>query len=291
MTFPIHDIKSLLVYFHPVMRFSIQEALALVGLLFYSDGCSANSAAPYSEYILAPSSRTVIPPSIHGVNGTILNVQSLTTPNGNATFLGNSSVTFDFQKNIAGVVSLTVGNSSSKDAFIGVTFTESSVWINSLAGDGTADAGLDEPLWFPVGNGSSSFTADLAHQRGAFRYMTVVGNTSATVDVKSVSVHFTASPSHDLQDYTGYFHSNDELLNRIWYAGAYTNQICTIDPAYGDSIPWFQIIGTDPPRELPIVNQVTRPFLNELSFAVLEFAVYFLSSSASTLKKYDADCM
>lgn len=28
----------------------------------------------------------------------------------------------------------------------------------------------------------------------------------------------------------------DELLNRIWYAGAYTNQLCTIDPAYGNSL-------------------------------------------------------
>lgn len=28
----------------------------------------------------------------------------------------------------------------------------------------------------------------------------------------------------------------DELLNRIWYAGAYTNQICTIDPTHGDSL-------------------------------------------------------
>lgn len=28
----------------------------------------------------------------------------------------------------------------------------------------------------------------------------------------------------------------DELLNRIWYAGAYTNQMCTINPNNGDSV-------------------------------------------------------
>jgi hypothetical protein len=28
----------------------------------------------------------------------------------------------------------------------------------------------------------------------------------------------------------------DDLLNRIWYAGAYTNQICTIDPHYGNAL-------------------------------------------------------
>jgi len=30
--------------------------------------------------------------------------------------------------------------------------------------------------------------------------------------------------------------AKDELLNRIWYAGAYTNQLCTIDPKYGDAL-------------------------------------------------------
>jgi hypothetical protein len=28
----------------------------------------------------------------------------------------------------------------------------------------------------------------------------------------------------------------DELLNRIFYAGAYTNQICTIDPKHGNAL-------------------------------------------------------
>lgn len=31
-------------------------------------------------------------------------------------------------------------------------------------------------------------------------------------------------------------HRADELLNRIWYAGAYTNQMCTIDPHYGNAL-------------------------------------------------------
>jgi hypothetical protein len=30
--------------------------------------------------------------------------------------------------------------------------------------------------------------------------------------------------------------ATDELLNRIWYAGAYTNQLCTIDPHHGNAL-------------------------------------------------------
>lgn len=44
-------------------------------------------------------------------------------------------------------------------------------------------------------------------------------------------MHYTAVP--DIKDsqlgaYTGYFHSSGELLNRLWYAGAHTSQLCTV---------------------------------------------------------------
>lgn len=92
--------------------------------------------------------------------------------------------------------------------------------------------------------------------------MSLVANASATINVVSVWSNVTFSPDmEDLQAYTGYFNSDDELLNRIWYAGtyasfsfwewggvnwdvdtddmgigAYTNQMCTIQPAHGDSL-------------------------------------------------------
>lgn len=48
----------------------------------------------------------------------------------------------------------------------------------------------------------------------------MVSNSTGTVEVRSVVVDYRAAPTQeDLTAYTGYFHSNDELLNRIWYAG------------------------------------------------------------------------
>ena len=175
---------------------------------------------PYSQYILAPESRTIFPPQIHQVNGSITHSKSLIGgPNGTATFNGVSSVTFDYTKNIGGVVSLTVGKSSSSDAFLGLTYTESSLWINGQGSDATADAGLDEVIWLPVGEGAGTYTVERKYDRGSFRYLSVVSNSSATIEVTGVSVYYTAAPAQDLRDYSGYFHSNDELLNRIWYAG------------------------------------------------------------------------
>ncbi|MGW7239312.1 hypothetical protein [Streptomyces sp. NPDC054804] len=64
--------------------------------------------------------------------------------------------------------------------------------------------------------------------RGGFRYLTVFLDTSGWVDLKGVSLGFTAAPGKsDPADYPNYFHSSDDLLNRIWYAGAYTVQLDT----------------------------------------------------------------
>ena len=198
---------------------------------------TANCKVPYEEYILAPSSRDLVPASVYQVNGSVTNSASLIhSSGGNATFHGQSSVTYDFGRNIGGRVSLNVLSASSPDAFIGVSFTESSMWISSEACDATADSGRDSPLWFSVGEGPGKYTKDEKYARGAFRYLTVISNTTATVSVNNVQVHYTGAPSTDLRAYGGYFHCNEDLVNRIWYAGAYTNQLSTIDPVYGNSL-------------------------------------------------------
>lgn len=198
----------------------------LVTALFLP-ACLAD-VTPFSEYILAPSSRSIYPTAVYRTNGTITNSQSLLSSSENTTgpaiFKGNSSITFDYGRNIGGIVSITVGSVSSPNAVLGVTFTESNLWINGAASDATADAGLDSPLWFPVGDGPGTYTVGREFDRGAFRYLSVVSNSSGTVEVQSVEVHFTAAPEQDLQAYTGYFHSNDEMLNRIWYAGKSSQQ-------------------------------------------------------------------
>ncbi|KAJ5885852.1 hypothetical protein N7504_011688 [Penicillium tannophilum] len=198
---------------------------------------AAASRVPYEEYILAPSSRDLNPASVYQVNGSVTNAKSLVQFSGKgATFNGVSSVTLDFGKNVAGLVSLDVNSTSSSSAFLSVTFTESSLWISSEYSDATGNSGFDRPLWFNVGKGAGKYTPATKFQRGAFRYLTVASNTSATVVLDALRVNLTSAPDQNLRNYTGWFHSDDELINNIWYAGAYTNQLCTIEPTAGDSI-------------------------------------------------------
>jgi hypothetical protein len=188
------------------------------------------TAAKYEEYILAPRSRTLYPAKVHGFNGSISGADTLIgSAGGDAILDGVSAVTYDFGKNIAGLVTLQIGKVD-EDQFIGLTYTESSLWISNISSDATQDAGMDEPYWFQPTEGGNYMT-DRDHERGGFRYLTLVHNTTGSIAVESVSVYYTAMPHYaedQIANYTGYFHCDDELLNRIWYAGAYTNQLCTV---------------------------------------------------------------
>lgn len=130
-------------------------------------------------------------------------------------------MTYDFGKNIAGRVTLNIGDVD-EDQYIGITFSESSLWISGEGSDGTADAGLDETLWLnPTGPGDISVAPE--HERGGFRYLSLIHNTTGGVEVQRLDVHFTPMPHYkddQLRAYTGWFHCDDELINRVWYAGA-----------------------------------------------------------------------
>jgi hypothetical protein len=165
-------------------------------------------AIPYDEYILAPRSRTLHPASVHNTNGSVSDPESLTSSNGSAVFDGNAATSYDFGINIAGVVSLTIGSVSDSSQYIGVTFSESSYWVSNASSDATADAGKDETLWFHVTE-PGRYTAPREKERGGFRYMTLVHNSTGMVEVTSAEVHYTAMPHWEddaLANYTGYFH-------------------------------------------------------------------------------------
>jgi hypothetical protein len=60
------------------------------------------------------------------------------------------------------------------------------------------------------------------------------------VTISALWVNCTAFPSSpNGRAYTGYFDSSSSLLNRVWYAGAWTLQLSTIDPKEGGSIIQF----------------------------------------------------
>ena len=167
-------------------------------------------------------------------NGTVHGAQNL----GQGTnFEGiNSSITVDFGIDIGGTVGFEVESVTGEDAYLGFTFTESSQWISPYVCDSGTSSLRDSPQWYAL-NGPGSYAAPKERQRGGFRYMSVWHNSTGSVRLSSLFVNVTVDPTaEDLRLYTGSFESSNKQLNRVWYAGAWTNQLCLIDPAYGDAL-------------------------------------------------------
>lgn len=164
----------------------------------------------YQKYILAPSSRILHPASVYKTNGTVTGAESLVDGPGSAIFHNQSTLTLDYGKNIAGVVSLLIGTTSSSIQAIGLTFSESSRWISGVGSDATAESGIDEILWIQP-TSAGVYTLPRENERGAFRYLSLIHNSTGSLEVREVRTYFTAMPHYDddrLRDYTGYFHSD-----------------------------------------------------------------------------------
>ncbi|KAF4267549.1 hypothetical protein KXV68_002757 [Aspergillus fumigatus] len=158
-----------------------------------------------------------------------------------ATLHGNGSlVIFDFGIEVGGIV--TLNYTSSGSGALGIAFTEAKNWIGEWSDSSNgAFKGPDGALYANFTQaGKGSYTMPDEALRGGFRYMTVflVTNESAKVQIEDVSLEISFQPTwSNLRAYQGYFHSNDELLNRIWYSGAYTLQTNSVPVNTGRQVP------------------------------------------------------
>src|SRR5256714_4963173 len=171
---------------------------------------------------LSPTSRTVRPTAVQGTSGSVANPQNVLT--GGATRISgtNSSITLDFGKEVGGIATLSFGATSGGQR-VGLAFTESSQFIGR-ASDASNGGSVDGAI-FGDAPTNGRYVMPTSRLRGGFRYLTIFLNTTGFVDLTGVSLNFTPAPGKaNPAAYANYFYSSDNLLNRIWYAGAYTVQ-------------------------------------------------------------------
>ncbi|KAF6831860.1 alpha-l-rhamnosidase a [Colletotrichum plurivorum] len=182
-------------------------------------------------------------------------------------------LTLEFEENIAGRVCFDV-SSVGNDPEINLAYSESSFFAGPLPDTTTEKLERDLPLNFEFGDKTGTVCVGKEFIRGAFKYLTlqmpeypvfpghaviqearlgdqeVLGGDEAPVDpsdrdgyhkpwvtIKNLWVNCTAFPSQSNgRAYTGFFHSSSNVLNRIWYAGAWTLQLSTLDPREGSAI-------------------------------------------------------
>lgn len=209
----------------------------VVTICAYSLRAAASApSGPWDDFNYAPASRTVYPTSVYETSGDVSNVGSLvSSDSGPATLSAGSWLTLDFGKEVGGVISLNLDAVDSEDVSIALAFTESSLFVNpTLSDDSAASAtnmSTDGVLAIPAPLSTGLWTQPILYQRGGFRYLTISLTTGDSVSISNVTCDITFMPHvDDLRDYTGYFYAPDpssedqDLLSKIWYAGAYTIQ-------------------------------------------------------------------
>ncbi|HEY2694369.1 MAG TPA: trehalase family glycosidase [Pseudonocardiaceae bacterium] len=183
---------------------------------------------------LSPTARTLTPVAVQSSSGGVTSPTSVLS--GGTTQLAGigAQLVLDFGKEVGGITTLSfAGASPGQQLDLGFSETTASIGQDS---DKSNPNGTDGHLTATVG-GPGGYTVPTDKQRGGFRYLTLYLETGGSVGLNGVSLNYTAAPGvADPADYANYFSSNDETLNKIWYAGAYTVQLDTIGPTQGRAI-------------------------------------------------------
>ena len=183
----------------------------------------------------SPTSRTLAPVAVYSTSGSVSSPTSVLS-GGTTRLSGNGAqLVLDFGKEVGGITSLNFAGASAANQQLTLSFSETVRFIGPDS-DGSNVNGPDGHLIASTG-GPGSYTVPTDKQRGGFRYLTLTMATNGWIDLNGVSLNYTAAPGvADPADYANYFYSNDETLNKIWYAGAYTVQLDTIDPTQGRAV-------------------------------------------------------
>src|SRR5882724_11897685 len=207
-----------------------------VGQLPGSPTSAAPPAGALAALNYAPTSRTVRPAAVYATSGTVANPQNVLSGASTRISGAGSALSLDFGKEVGGLVTLSFGSTSDANQRVGLAFSESSLYVGTSS-DASSGGNADGAIYGAAPAGGS-YTMPAARLRGGFRYLTVFLSTGGWVDLRDVSLQFTAAPGMaDPSAYPNYFYSNDDLLNRIWYAGAYTVQMDTIASNQGRAWP------------------------------------------------------
>lgn len=202
----------------------IMPALWLLQLLFALT--SASSTKPWDAYNYSPISRHVKPVTVHSKAD---NLTISSKDNGTYHLAPGSRISLDFGVEVGGWVSFqavvdSITNTSATQ--LSLAFAESPAFVRAISDDtgSTPTQDWDQALNVSLPLPSTFYTIPKEKFRGGFRFLTI--NALTRVEISNVTCEIGFAPNTpDLRDYNGHFYTtNDDLLVRTWYAGAYTVQ-------------------------------------------------------------------
>ncbi|KAK6065206.1 bacterial alpha-L-rhamnosidase domain-containing protein [Seiridium cupressi] len=192
----------------------------------------------WDENIFAPPSRTVHPSAYLEGSGRQMDVPL----NALRLDVSQPSVVVDFGLEVGGIITLdyVVASVEGSNA-VGLAFSEAKDFIGPNSDSTTGNYARPDGALYANFSQAGNFTYVMpdAQLRGGFRYMTLfLQPGSVAIEIRNISLEIAFQPTWaNLRAYQGYFHSNDDLLNRIWYSGAYTLQTDAVHPSTGRAWP------------------------------------------------------
>ena len=218
-----------------ILLLTAVTATVTAGLTGWAGASPAQAATPGVPNF-SPTSRTVSPSRIYDSYGQVTDPLNVIAHRATRLTGANSAVVLDFGKEVGGLVTLSFGATSNASQQVGLAFSESSLNVG-LTSDASSGGNPDGALTAAV-SANGTYTMPTARLRGGFRYLTVFLKTDGWAELTGASLNFTAAPGKsDPSAYANYFSSNDPLLNKIWYGGAYTVQLGTIASNQGRAWP------------------------------------------------------
>lgn len=188
---------------------------------------SDKSARPWEQYVLSPSTRNPAPVAVHSIVGDASVGECKRTHV--LRMRAGSRVSMDFGVEVGGHVSFNLQTDS--EAPLSLAFSESPSFVRNISDDtgSVYTMDWDQALEVTVDlddTGSAFYQTPPERFRGGFRFLTF--NALADITIFNITCQIGFAPNMpDLRAGNGYFYTADadqEALNRIWHAAAYTIQ-------------------------------------------------------------------
>jgi hypothetical protein len=202
------------------------------GLIRASGIVAEEGDQPWHKYILSPSTRALPPASVFESVGAVT-VKNCSRGGFVLHLTAGSRVSLDFGVEVGGHITFNLDSES--DSPLSLAYSESPFFVGNISDDTGAAPTMDWDSAFVISvdgavneqQGNPAFyRTPVERFRGGFRFLTLNALEDVTVFNISCEIGF-ATNMPDLRAGTGYFYTPDsgaDIINRMWYTGAYTIQ-------------------------------------------------------------------
>jgi alpha-L-rhamnosidase len=197
----------------------------------------------WQQYVQAPTSRDIYPTAVASTAGNVSNAAGLIHPgSGQTTTLTWSgsgtapSIVLDYGKDTGGLPQFTVTAETGSPTLL-ATYSEGLQYLSSC-GD-CADpyqSTIADPQRYDTYSVSQAGTIVNRYIQGGERYQGISLTTAGSITLSAVEIYYEAYQG-TASTFQGNFISDQPLLNRIWYDGAYTVNLNQL-PAHTSSGAW-----------------------------------------------------